>query len=241
MAIFPHPLTSDEDGILGIEGNLAPDTLLLAYHYGIFPWYNFNQPIIWWYPKDRFVMFPEKIYVSKTMAKIFKTNFFEFSINQFFPEVLENCASIHRKNQDGTWINNDMKKAFNKLFINGYGVSIEVLKEGKLVGGLYGVAIGKIFYGESMFSKMPNASKAAFIYLAVLLKEYEFTLIDCQQENPHLSALNAQFMDEKSFFDQLYNNRRYHMYEKPSISPLDNFTLLSGVSKLREKTIGGRL
>ncbi len=241
MAIFPHPLTSDEDGILGIEGNLEPDSLLLAYHYGIFPWYNFNQPIIWWYPKDRFVMFPDKIYVSKTMAKVFKTDFFQYSINQSFPEVLDNCASIHRKNQAGSWINSEMSKAYNRLFINGYSVSIEVLKEGQLVGGLYGVSIGKIFYGESMFSKMPNASKAAFIYLAVLLQQNDYALIDCQQENPHLAALNAQFIDEKNFFNHLHHNRCYHMYAKPYLKPLDNETLLKGVRALREKSIIDRI
>lgn len=238
MVFFPHPLTSDENGILGIEGNLDPDTLLLAYHFGIFPWYGENDPIIWWYPKERFVLFPNDVYVSKSMAKIFKNRVFRITVNQAFSEVMEHCAFSPRKGQAGTWLNQEMRKAYNKLFLAGYGLSVEVWKDGVLAGGLYGVSIGKFFFGESMFSLLPDTSKAAFIYLALLLDNHEFKLIDCQQENPHIRGLNARYISETLFFHLLYENRRIHMYEKRTDWKLPSEEAIAErVSRQRAKSI----
>lgn len=237
MAFFPHPLTSDENGILGIEGNLAPDTLLLAYHFGIFPWYGEDDPVIWWYPKRRFVMLPDGIYVSKSMAKSFRERVFRFTVNRSFTDVVSYCAAVPRKGQKGTWLHPEMIKAYNRLFLLGYGLSVEVWKDGLLAGGLYGIAIGRIFFGESMFSLEPDASKAAFIYLALLLDRHRFKLIDCQQENPHLRGLNAHYMDDSVFFGLLQENRRIHMYERTDWTPLPDEEIAAGALQQRARSV----
>ncbi len=196
---FPPLETADEEGILAIGGDLSTKRLLLAYTNGIFPWYNDDQPIIWWSPNPRFVLFPEKLKISKSMKSLLLANKFSFTINNNFDQVIKNCKTINRKNQDGTWITNEVQNAYTVLHKNGYAHSAETWLDGNLVGGLYGVKIGNIFFGESMFSKYPNASKFAFINYVKKLQEENVTLIDCQLHTNHLENFGAEMIDRNEF------------------------------------------
>ncbi len=196
---FPPLETADEEGILAIGGDLSTKRLLLAYTNGIFPWYNDDQPIIWWSPNPRFVLFPEKLKISKSMKSLLLANKFSFTINNNFDQVIKNCKTINRKNQDGTWITNEVQNAYTVLHKNGYAHSAETWLDGNLVGGLYGVKIGNIFFGESMFSKYPNASKFAFINYVKKLQEENVTLIDCQLHTNHLESFGAEMIDRNEF------------------------------------------
>lgn len=196
---FPPIETADEEGILAIGGDLSTKRLLLAYTNGIFPWYNDDQPIIWWSPNPRFVLFPEKLKISKSMKSLLLANKFSFTINNNFDQVIKNCKTINRKNQDGTWITNEVQNAYTVLHKNGYAHSAETWLDGNLVGGLYGVKIGNIFFGESMFSKYPNASKFAFINYVKKLQEENVTLIDCQLHTNHLESFGAEMIDRNEF------------------------------------------
>ena len=196
---FPPVDTADEDGILAIGGDLSADRLLLAYRNGIFPWYNDDQPIIWWSPDPRFVLFPNKIKVSKSMEAVIKNNQFKFTINKAFTQVIQHCKNIDRKEQDGTWITSEVEKAYTALHLKGFAHSAEAWLNDEIVGGLYGVRIGNIFFGESMFSKMSNASKFAFIQLVKYLQQEGVVLIDCQVYTAHLESLGAGMIDRKDF------------------------------------------
>lgn len=196
---FPPVDTADEDGILAIGGDLSADRLLLAYRSGIFPWYNDDQPIIWWSPDPRFVLFPNKIKVSKSMEAVIKNNQFKFTINKAFTQVIQHCKNIDRKEQDGTWITSEVEKAYTALHLKGFAHSAEAWLNDEIVGGLYGVRIGNIFFGESMFSKMSNASKFAFIQLVKYLQQEGVVLIDCQVYTAHLESLGAGMIDRKDF------------------------------------------
>ena len=196
---FPPVDTADEDGILAIGGDLSADRLLLAYRSGIFPWYNDDQPIIWWSPNPRFVLFPNKIKVSKSMQAVIKNNQFKFTINKAFAQVIQHCKNIDRKEQDGTWITSEVEKAYTALHLKGFAHSAEAWLNDEIVGGLYGVRIGNIFFGESMFSKMSNASKFAFIQLVKYLQQEGVVLIDCQVYTAHLESLGAGMIDRKDF------------------------------------------
>ncbi len=200
--IFPAHEEVTEDGIIAIGGDLSPERLLLAYKKGIFPWFNEDDPILWWFPLERFVLFPEKLNVSKSMKKVFRDEEFTYSENKAFREVITNCSAAYRKGQDGTWITNDMIEAYCQLHELGHAKSIEVWKDGELVGGFYGVESGNIFCGESMFAKVSNASKAGFIqFVAKYHKKY--TLIDCQVYSEHLASLGAEEIDSALFLDYL--------------------------------------
>lgn len=188
---FPHPSYAEKDGLLAIGGDLKPDRLLLAYSNGIFPWFSEDTPILWYAPDPRFVIYPEAIKVSKSMASIIRKNTFSISMDRCFKEVIQSCASINRNDQEGTWITRDMMQAYTTLFEMGYAHSIEVWKGEALVGGLYGVLINGVFCGESMFSKEANASKTALIYLA---KEIDIQLIDCQFHTPHLASMGGEYL-----------------------------------------------
>lgn len=203
---FPDPNLADEEGILAIGGNLEEDTLIKAYSNSLFPWFEPDSPIIWWTPNPRFVLFPENIRIQKSMRSIFNSKKFEFRYNTCFEEVLKQCASVPRKDQDGTWIDNRIEQAFKKLHSNGWCHSIEVWKNNELIGGLYGIIIGTIFFGESMFSKEANASKAALIHLCNNHKELGIKLIDCQVHTEHLEFLGANFMDRIEFLRILETN-----------------------------------
>jgi leucyl/phenylalanyl-tRNA--protein transferase len=190
---FPDPALADEDGLLAIGGDLKPERLIKAYQQGIFPWFSEGDPILWFAPHDRCVVFPEKVKVSKSMAKLLKTEFFSLTINQAFEQVIRSCAKVDRtkQGQDGTWITEDMQQAYIRLHHLGVARSLEVWHDGLLVGGLYGITMNRVFCGESMFSLMSNASKFAFIKLC---HDGSFDLIDCQLPNDHLMSLGAELI-----------------------------------------------
>lgn len=189
--LFPPLETADENGLLAIGGDLSPERLMCAYRRGIFPWYNEGEPIIWYSPPERMVLFPDDLKVSKSMEKVLKSTNFRISFNEHFKEVIYHCKSIDRPGQKGTWITQEMQKAYIELHELGYAKSVEVWLEDRLVGGLYGIDLGHIFTGESMFSLVSNASKAAFIYLTDFLNERNYLLLDCQVYNEHLSSMGA--------------------------------------------------
>ena len=204
--MFPHPFLADSDGLLAFSDNLSVDQLLLSYQFGIFPWNNEDEPICWWFPHPRCVLFPEKLKVSKSMKSLINKGSYHCSINQAFEEVISSCQLIKRKDQPGTWITDAVKKAFIELHTMGYAHSVEVWEEEQLIGGLYGLALGTVFFGESMFSKKSNASKFGFIFFVQFLANKGFTLIDCQQETTHLMSLGAELMSQENFFAALRNN-----------------------------------
>src|SRR5688500_7364529 len=199
---FPPLELAEPDGLLAMGGDLSTDRLLLAYRSGIFPWYE-GEHILWWSPDPRFVLFPGELVISKSMRSIIRRNTFTFTINEAFAEVITNCKRITRKDQEGTWITDDVKQAYIELHKKGYAYSAEAWHEGKLAGGLYGVRIGNVFFGESMFSRVSNASKFAFISYVESMKP-ELKLIDCQVYTEHLESLGAR-MIERSKFIQIVN------------------------------------
>ena len=196
---FPPIETADETGLLAIGGDLSIQRLLLAYRSGIFPWFNEEEPICWWSPHPRFVLFPAELKVSKSMQQVIKKNQFEFTVNKAFAEVIMNCKNKYRHGQDGTWITNKMEEAYNKLHQQGVAHSAEAWSNGMLVGGLYGIKSGKVFFGESMFSLQSNASKFAFINYVQLLQKENVQLIDCQLHTHHLESLGAKMIDRDLF------------------------------------------
>lgn len=195
---FPPVHLAEPDGLLAVGGDLSLDRLLVAYSKGIFPWYE-GKHILWWCPDPRFVLFPGEIKVSKSMKKLINKEAFKFTIDKAFEMVINNCKTIKRKGQAGTWITNDVKKAYINLYKNGFAHSAEVWKDGELVGGVYGVKLGKIFYGESMFSKKDNASKYAFIKFVDFLKDNGVEVIDCQVYTDHLQSLGARMIPRGEF------------------------------------------
>jgi leucyl/phenylalanyl-tRNA--protein transferase len=200
---FPPVENANSEGLLAAGGDLSSERLLLAYESGIFPWFNEDSLILWWSPDPRSVLFPENIKVSKSMKKVMKDDEFRLTKNTCFEEVLNQCANIKREGQQGTWITNDMKEAYLGLHQKGYAKSYEVWKNDNLVGGLYGVDLGHVFCGESMFSKVSNASKFAFIYLAEDLQASKYKLIDCQLHTAHLASLGAEEISRADFIKML--------------------------------------
>jgi len=194
---FPPVHSATEEGIVAVGGDLSLERLLLAYKSGIFPWFEEDAIIIWWSPDPRMVLFPEKVKVSKSMRKLINKNTFKITFNTCFEKVITCCAEVKRDGQHGTWITEEMKKAYCKLHEKGIATSVEVWQNEMLVGGLYGIDLAPIFCGESMFSKVSNASKIAFIYLAQKLKEKNYTLIDCQVYTNHLASLGAEEIPRK--------------------------------------------
>ena len=204
--VFPHPLLSDSDGFLAVDSHLTIPKVLLAYQFGIFPWYNPGDPVLWWYTNPRFVLFPDKLKIHKSMRSYLNQNKFECTFDTHFPEVIQSCKNIHRKGQLGSWISEEMEYIYNELHEQGYAHSVEVWNGDDLVGGLYGIALGKVFYGESMFAFESNASKFGFIKLVQWLNKNGFELIDCQQETNHLSSLGAELIDGTDFLNYLKLN-----------------------------------
>jgi leucyl/phenylalanyl-tRNA--protein transferase len=204
--IFPPVETATEDGILAIGGDLSVKRLLLAYRSGIFPWYNQTEPIIWWSPDPRFVLFPEKLRVTKSMQSVLNNGSFRFTINRAFTDVLQNCKTITRKDQEGTWITPAVQNAYTQLHQLGYAHSAEAWMNGELVGGLYGVRMGNVFFGESMFSSVSNASKFAFINYSRQLQKEKVKLIDCQVYTAHLESLGATMIAREKFITLLLEN-----------------------------------
>lgn len=205
---FPHPANANVDGLLAAGGDLSPERLLLAYSWSIFPWYNEGDPILWWSPDPRFVLYPDELKVSKSMRSYFNQNKFQLTYDQAFDQVISACSQIPRHGQLGTWITADMLAAYKKLHQLGYAHSVEVWDKDELVGGLYGIALGRVFFGESMFARKSNASKFGFISLVRRLKAEGFKLIDCQQETPHLASLGARSIPREDFLELLEENRQ---------------------------------
>lgn len=202
---FPDPgLMHSETGLMAIGGDLSPERLLFAYQLGLFPWFNEGEEILWWCPDPRFVLYPKEVKISKSMKKILRNGVFEFTENQCFTEVMKSCKNISRKDQDGTWISGELIKSFSVLHQHGFAKSYEAWQDGELVGGFYGVQIGNLFCGESMFSKVSNASKACFLHFVQQHPELE--LIDCQIHSEHLERLGAKMISKKEYLEILKRN-----------------------------------
>ena len=203
---FPDPALYDfEGGLLAMGGDLSPERIWFAYQNGIFPWFNPEDDILWWCPDPRFVLFPEDLKISKSMKKILREGKFTFTENKCFEEVMKNCQAAERKGQDGTWITDEMIKSYSTLHRFGKAKSVEVWENDELVGGLYGVDLGHIFCGESMFAKVSNASKAGFIYFVEKYKN-KYQLIDCQVHTEHLASLGAKEIPKREFLKILKQN-----------------------------------
>ncbi|WP_035669676.1 leucyl/phenylalanyl-tRNA--protein transferase [Flavobacterium sp. 83] len=200
---FPPVSQTNSSGILALGGDLSTERLQLAYANGIFPWFEDGEPITWWSPNPRMVLFLDELIVSKSMRNILNRNIFKVTFNQNFREVISNCQNIKRDGQNGTWITNDMIEAYCKLNELGIAKSVEVWQDEVLVGGLYGVDLGHVFCGESMFSTVSNASKVAFITLVKQLKTANYKLLDCQVYNPHLESLGCREIDRNEFISIL--------------------------------------
>jgi len=199
---FPKPDEALQDGLLAIGGDLSAERLILAYKNGIFPWYDGEMPL-WWHPNPRFILLPQELKISKSMKQILKKNTFQFTINQAFEKVISNCQTIERKDQDGTWINKDVIEAYTQLHKLGYAHSAETWYNNQLVGGLYGIRLGKVFFGESMFAQQSNASKFAFINYVAQLQKEDVQLIDCQVYTEHLESLGAKMIMREQFIQLL--------------------------------------
>lgn len=202
--IFPSPHLATAEGILAVGGDLSPKRLLLAYRQGIFPWFNPGEPILWWSPDPRFILYPEELRISRSMRPYFNQQKFKVTFDRDFARVIEACqvraSEAERRQRDiGSWITDEMLDAYSQLHQMGYAHSVEVWEGDQLVGGLYGLAMGRVFFGESMFTRVTNASKFGFITLVMKLTEWGFHLIDCQQETRHLASLGARSISRRAF------------------------------------------
>lgn len=195
---FPPAHLAEPDGLLAMGGDLSPNRLLLAYRNGIFPWYE-GEHILWWAPDPRFVLFPEELKISKSIKPLLNKTEFDFTINKAFASVIHQCKKITRPGQDGTWITNEVEKAYIQMHELGYAHSAEVWQDNELVGGLYGIKLGKVFFGESMFSKVSNASRYAFITYVQQLKKEGIQLIDCQVYTEYLESMGARMIPGNEF------------------------------------------
>ncbi len=204
--IFPPPAYADPNGLLAVGGDLSPERLLLAYENGIFPWYSKGEPILWWSPEPRFVLYPNELKISKSMKQVLRSNKFTVSYDQEFHAVISQCRQMPRKDQPGTWITAEMIQGYCELHKQGFAHSVEVWHEGELAGGLYGVSLGKCFFGESMFTRVSNASKTGFITLVRHLHVLGFDLIDCQVHTHHLQSFGARHIPREQFLSILFNS-----------------------------------
>jgi leucyl/phenylalanyl-tRNA---protein transferase len=198
--LFPDPALAEEDGLLAVGGDLSPERLLLAYRNGIFPWYSDDTPILWYSPHERFVLYPEELRIAKSMKQVIRSGKFNVTFDTAFANVIKACATAPRVDQDGTWITNDMQEAYIRLHELGKAHSVEVWFNNELAGGLYGIAVGHVFCGESMFSKVSNASKLALI---TLCQTGNYKLIDCQVHTAHLESLGAKMIDREQYIAML--------------------------------------
>jgi len=223
---FPHPFLADEDGLLAIGGDLCPDRIILAYRFGIFPWYSEEQPVLWWAPQERFVLDPTRIHVAKSMRRYINNPIFKFTTDQNFEYVIDKCQNIHRPGQDGTWITPELKAAYIHLHKKGIAHSVEIWKNDQIVGGLYGLGVGHIFSGESMFSEASDASKYAVIVLGHILRLKGYKLIDAQLHSTHMERLGGFSLSNHQYFDHLRSNLQIAIdtelwpFENPTWFPL---------------------
>jgi len=201
--LFPPVSLAMENGLLAVGGDLSPYRLLEAYRQGIFPWYSPGEPILWWAPQPRFILFPDKILLSHSMKQILRQKRFQVTLDRNFEGVINACRKVGRPAQEGTWITKEMQEAYCILHELGYAHSVEVWRDRTLAGGLYGVSLGRCFFGESMFSYEKSASKTALIFLSFLLRTLQFKLIDCQIHSSHLALLGAQFVTRETFTTQV--------------------------------------
>ncbi len=201
--IFPPVYLADPDGLLAVGGDLSVERLLLAYRSGIFPWYSEGEPVLWWSPNPRLVLYPDEFHVSKSLRRALRSGAFSVTFDHAFDAVIQNCAGARGPGRTGTWITRAMIKGYSRLHRAGYAHSVETWQDGRLVGGLYGVALGTCFFGESMFSDVSNASKVALATLVARLKDYGYTLIDCQVRTDHLVSLGAREITRKAFLEHL--------------------------------------
>ena len=201
--IFPSPRLAPQEGLLAIGGDLSQERLLLAYRMGIFPWYSENEPIMWWSPDPRLVLYPSELKISKSLQKTIKKRRFQVTVDQAFESVIKACAQSRTRMQEGTWIVDDMIAAYCNLHKSGLAHSVETWQAGKLAGGLYGVSLGKCFFGESMFTHVSNASKVAFVALVEHLQALDFNLIDCQVSTAHLLSFGAREIPRARFLKEL--------------------------------------
>ena len=195
---FPNPILAREDGLLAVGGDLSVERLLLAYTHGIFPWYNPGEEILWWCPKERFVIFPDEIHISHSMKKYMRKHTLQIKMNRDFADTMHRCR-VKRECDEGTWISDEMEEAYYRLHKAGFAVSVEVFEDGELAGGFYGVSIGKCYFGESMFTKKENGSKTALIAFAQLLSQEGFLFIDCQFHTEHLESMGGRYISWKAY------------------------------------------
>jgi leucyl/phenylalanyl-tRNA---protein transferase len=201
--VFPDPKEAEDDGLVAVGGNLSSEFLIAAYSQGIFPWFNEGEPILWWSPNPRMVLFPDEFKCSKSLLHTIKSNRFEVRIDESFAEVIHYCSKVKREGQNGSWITSDMNKAYMELHNQGIAHSVETYMDGKLVGGLYGVSLGKAFFGESMFHLVNDASKFALFQLVKMMVKWEFDFIDVQQSTNHLRSLGARDIERIVFLKLL--------------------------------------
>ena len=215
VEFFPHPLKTDEDGLLAMGASIDADTLLLAYQFGIFPWSNEGEPTFWYYTHPRCVLYPADVRVTKSMRPYLNGNRFRWSLDTAFPQVIRNCKQIKRSGQNGTWLYDRLEDTFLELHQLGLAHSVEVWEGEELVGGLYGLALGNIFFGESMFAKVSNASKYGFIQLCRWLDKHGFTMVDCQQRTQHMLSMGAETISKEAFMKRL----RFNVFESTKLGP----------------------
>ena len=196
--VFPDPTLADDDGLLAIGGDLSVDRLVLAYSNGIFPWYNEGDPIMWWCPHERFIIRPGNIHISHSLIKYMKKHDVKMAVNRDFPDTMHRCR-MKRENAEGTWITDDMEKAYAEMNRNGYAMAVESLVDGEIAGGLYGVVLGNNFFGESMYSDRENGSKLALVLLAQSLKEKGFNMIDCQFHTDFLESMGGEYITYEEY------------------------------------------
>jgi leucyl/phenylalanyl-tRNA---protein transferase len=201
--VFPTPGLARNDGLLAVGGDLNEDRLLLAYRTGIFPWFSSGGPILWWSPDPRLVLFPREIKVPKRLKRVIKQGMFQVTMDAAFEQVIRSCAQVRRKDDQGTWIVSDMVDAYCRLHASGYAHSVEAWRDGELAGGLYGVSLGRCFFGESMFTDVDNASKVAFVRLVDHLNSLSFDMIDCQVRTDHLVRFGAKMISRRFFLGLL--------------------------------------
>jgi len=200
---FPDPNIADDDGLVAAGGNLSSEFLLAAYRQGLFPWFNKGEPILWWSPNPRMVLFPNDFKISRSLEQTLRSGKFSVKIDEKFEDVIVQCSLVERKGQHGTWITHDMMEAYIRLHHEGYAHSFETYIDDVLAGGLYGVSLGKVFFGESMFYIKRDASKIALYYLVKVMKDWDFHFIDVQQSTPHLKSMGAKDLDRTVFLKQL--------------------------------------
>ena len=201
--IFPSPRSANEHGVVAYGGDLNPNRIIQAYRQGIFPWFESDGNLLWWSPNPRMILYPEKIKISKSLKLVIKKNTFKVTFNKDFEEVIESCSNIKRLGQKGTWITSGLKESFLQLHEKGLAMSVEVWKDSKIVGGLYGLDLGNVFCGESMFSKSSNASKVALVYLSSELRKNNYKFIDCQIPTEHLKSMGGEEVSRDDFLKLL--------------------------------------